>query len=337
MGELWGVNKTHDTRKEEDGEKENEGVLEREEAIDRRTACSKLVVYLIKTTQCASDLYKHKHSIKLSAENIGFTSYPQAYLSKKARGSNLLIGANFASAASGYYDTTANLYNSIPLTRQLEYYKEYQGKLEKIAGKSNASTIISGGLYLLSAGSSDFVQNYYIDPLLYKVYSPDQFSGILVKSFSSFIQKIYSMGARKIGVTTLPPLGCLPAAITIFGNDSNACVAKLNKDAASFNNKLNATAQRLQKQLSGLKLVVFDIYQPLYDIITKPAENGFAEARRACCGTGLVETSILCNPDSVGTCANATEYVFWDGFHPSEATNMILANDLLSAGISLIL
>lgn len=75
-------------------------------------------------------------------------------------------------------------------------------------------------------------------------------------------------------MTTLPPLGCLPAAITIFGADSNECLAKFNKDAVSFNNKLNATSQNLQKQLSGLTLVIFDIYQPLYNLVTKPAENG---------------------------------------------------------------
>ena len=82
------------------------------------------------------------------------------------------------------------------------------------------------------------------------------------------------MGARRIGVTTLPPLGCLPAAITIFGEDSNECVEKLNKVAISFNNKLNVTSQSLQNKLSNLTLVVLDIYQPLYDLVTKPADNG---------------------------------------------------------------
>ena len=46
----------------------------------------------------------------ITAENLGFTSYPPAYLSKKAKGKNLLGGANFASAASGYFDATAKLY-----------------------------------------------------------------------------------------------------------------------------------------------------------------------------------------------------------------------------------
>lgn len=45
-----------------------------------------------------------------AAENLGFTSYPPAYLSKEANGKNLLIGANFGSAGSGYYEYTAKLY-----------------------------------------------------------------------------------------------------------------------------------------------------------------------------------------------------------------------------------
>lgn len=87
-------------------------------------------------------------------------------------------------------------------------------------------------------------------------------------------QNLYALGARKIGVTTLPPMGCLPAAITLFGSDSNECVVRLNSDAVNFNKKLNTTSQSLQKSLSGLKLVLLDIYQPLYDLVTKPSENG---------------------------------------------------------------
>lgn len=63
---------------------------------------------------------------------------------------------------------------------------------------------------------------------------------------------------------------------------------------------------------------------------------GFYEARRGCCGTGTVETSLLCNSKSPGTCRNATAYVFWDSVHPSEATNRVLADALLTQGIDLI-
>ncbi|KAE8657730.1 GDSL esterase/lipase [Hibiscus syriacus] len=277
-----------------------------------------------------------KLATDFTAEYLGFTSYPPAYLSQDARGNALLTGANFASAASGLYDRTANLYSAITLSQQLNYYKEYQTKVENMVGKAKANDIVSGAIHLLSAGSSDYIQNYYINPLLNRIYTLDQFSNILMRSYSSFIQNLYGLGARRIGVTSLPPTGCLPAAITLFGGGSNGCVARLNQDAIAFNNKLNSTSLSLQNKFPGLKLVVFDIYQPLLDMVTKPSDNGFFESRRACCGTGTLETSLLCNARALGTCSNATSYVFWDGFHPSQAANEVLAGNLLAQGVGLI-
>lgn len=92
--------------------------------------------------------------------------------------------------------------------------------------------------------------------------------------FGLLLQTLYGLGVRRIGVTSLPPMGCLPAAITLFGGGSNECVARLNKDAESFNTKLNGMAQSLQTKLTDLKLVVFDIYRPLLEMIARPIENG---------------------------------------------------------------
>ncbi|CAK9180244.1 unnamed protein product [Ilex paraguariensis] len=254
-----------------------------------------------------------KLATDFAAEYLGFASYPPAYLSQDAKGKILLTGANFASASSGFYNKTAKLYGAITLAQQVEYYKEWQNKVVEMVGKARANAIFSGSIHLLSAGSSDFVQNYYINPLLNIFYSPDRFSDILVQSYSTFVQNLYGLGVRKIGVTTLPPTGCLPAAITLFGSGSNRCVVRLNGDAISFNNKLNSTSQDLQSR-----------------------HPGFFESRKGCCGTGTLETSVLCNERSIGTCSNATGYVFWDGFHPSESANQILAQDLLEKGVSLI-
>ncbi|KAL2481317.1 GDSL esterase/lipase [Abeliophyllum distichum] len=277
-----------------------------------------------------------KLATDFTAEYLGFTSYPPAYLSQEARGKNILNGVNFASAASGYFDRTAQLYRAVTLTQQLSYYKEWQSKVVSLVGKDKANAIFSGGIHLVSAGSSDFIQNYYINPMLNRAYSPDQFSDILLKSYYTLVQNMYDLGVRRIGVTTLPPTGCLPAAITLFGSGSNQCVSRLNQDAVSFNNKLNNTSRNLKSTLPGLKLVVFDIYNPLLELISKPTDNGFFESRRACCGTGTIETSFLCNARSVGTCSNATQYVFWDGFHPSESANEKLAQSLLEQGFDLI-
>lgn len=278
-----------------------------------------------------------KLATDITAETLGFKGYAPPYLSPQASGKNLLQGANFASAGAGYDDHTALLSHVIPLSQQLEYYKEYQGKLAKAAGSAKATTIIKDGLYIVSAGSSDFVQNYYVNPLLNKVYTPDQYSSYLVGIFTSFVKSLYGLGARRIGATSLPPLGCIPAARTLFGFHQPGCVARLNTDAQQFNKKINTAAAQLKKQLPGLKLAIFDVYKPLNDIVADPKKNGFTEAARGCCGTGRIETtSLLCNPKSIGTCSNASEYVFWDSVHPSQAANQILADSLILQGIDLI-
>ncbi|CDP17381.1 unnamed protein product [Coffea canephora] len=238
-----------------------------------------------------------KLATDFTGENLGFTDYPKPYLSNKAKTTkNMLLGANFASAGSGYYEATAKIYTTLSLSKQLALYKDYQNRLVVILGKVNASATINGSIHFLSDGSSDFVQNYYINPLLYKKYTPDQFSDILIQSYVNFVKVMFSP-------RTLLLSDCISATAIPGPN---------------------------------LNLLVLDIYQPLLDLVTKPIDNGFFEARKACCGSGLIETSFLCNAKSPGTCANASEYVFWDGFHPTEAANKVLSNDLLVSGLNLI-
>lgn len=77
---------------------------------------------------------------------------------------------------------------AIPLSQQIQYYKEYQGKLTSVAGSNQAASIIKGAVYLVSFGSSDFVQNYYVNPFLYKANTPDQYSSYLVGIFITTIK-----------------------------------------------------------------------------------------------------------------------------------------------------
>ena len=75
-------------------------------------------------------------------------------------------------------------------------------------------------------------------------------------------------------MTSLPPLGCLPATRTLFGATESGCVSRINTDAQAFNKKISSAATNLQKQLPGLKIVVFDIYKPLFDLVQTPSNSG---------------------------------------------------------------
>ena len=70
--------------------------------------------------------------------------------------------------------------NVIPLSRQLEYFKEHQIKLAEVTESSQARSVISDALYILCAASNDFGQNYYINPLLFKRLTVEQFYDLIV-------------------------------------------------------------------------------------------------------------------------------------------------------------
>lgn len=80
--------------------------------------------------------------------------------------------------------------HAIPLSQQYQLFQEYISKLTSVAGSKKASSIIGGALYIVGAGSSDFLQNYYINPLLNKAYTPDQYGSYIVGVFANFITVI---------------------------------------------------------------------------------------------------------------------------------------------------
>jgi hypothetical protein len=125
-----------------------------------------------------------------AVENLGLSSYPPAYLSQEAQSSNksLLNGANFASGAAGYLDATAAMYGAISLSRQAEYFREYQSRVAASAGEQRAKALTSGSIYVVSAGTSDYVQNYYVNPVMAAAYTPDQFADALMQPFTAFVE-----------------------------------------------------------------------------------------------------------------------------------------------------
>lgn len=76
----------------------------------------------------------------------------------------------------------------IPLSDQLQSFKEYIGKLKAAVGEESANKILSNSLYLVVAGSDDLANTYYIFGFRQKQYDVDSYADLLVSSASSFIQ-----------------------------------------------------------------------------------------------------------------------------------------------------
>jgi len=61
---------------------------------------------------------------------------------------------------------------------------------------------------------------------------------------------------------------------------------------------------------------------------------GFEVTAKACCGTGYIETGLLCNKFTPFTCADADKYLFFDSVHLSQKAYQDIANIFLRQDIA---
>ncbi|KAK8289785.1 hypothetical protein V6Z12_D07G215600, partial [Gossypium hirsutum] len=263
------------------------------------------------------------------SEAFGLKPAIPAYLDPAYNISDFATGVCFASAGTGYDNATSKVLNVIPLWKELEYYKEYQGKLRSYVGENKANEILREALYLMSLGTNDFLENYYVFPTRKSQFSVRQYQDFLLGLGENFVRELHALGVRKISITGLPPMGCLPLerATNILGQ--NDCVPEYNNVASGFNRKLEGLVAKLNKELPGMRMVSAPAYDIFYQIITRPSLFGFEVTGVACCSTGTFEMSYLCNQYNPFTCSDANKYVFWDAFHPTEKTNKIISDHLI--------
>ncbi|GMH06569.1 hypothetical protein Nepgr_008409 [Nepenthes gracilis] len=263
-------------------------------------------------------------------EEFGIKELLPPYLDPTLQLNDLLTGVNFASGASGYDPLSAQTANALSLTDQLRLFKEYKEKLKAGIGKDRASNIISESLYAIFIGSNDLTNTYYSTLLRRPYYSISAYTDLMIAYALRFFQELYDLGARKIGVTNLPPIGCLPSQRTLAGGPLRSCVEEYNRAAALFNSKLYSEIKSLNSQLPGSKITYLDIYNPLLSLINNPSQSGFEVVNKGCCGTGTIEVSLLCNRYQPTTCTDDTKYIFWDSYHPTEKTYRIIVNQLFN-------
>lgn len=257
------------------------------------------------------------------ADDLSIKQYVPAYLDANLSPHDLLTGVSFASGAAGFDPLTSKIASAISLSEQLEYFKEYIEKVKELVGVEKTNFIITNSLYFIVAGSDDIANTYYGTPFRRSQYDIHSYTDLMVHSASSFVQELYKLGARRMAVYSAPPIGCVPSQRTIGGGIVRECAEKYNQAAQLYNSKLSAELDSLDHKFPNSRIVYIDVYTPTIDIIQNPDKYGLEQVVKGCCGTGLIEVSLLCNKlDSV--CPDDSKYFFWDSYHPTERGYEIL-------------
>ncbi|KAJ4757313.1 GDSL esterase/lipase [Rhynchospora pubera] len=256
------------------------------------------------------------------ADKLGIAKSIPAFLDKNLTLEDARTGVSFASASSGYDESTATNSKVLPFSKQIEYLRHYKLHLQMMVGPSEAEKMLNTAIFIVSAGSNDLMKVAIKDSI--NVSMPD-YESYLITSMAKYIKDMHRLGGRRFVLVGVPPVGCLPIVRTFSGADK--CVDGLNELAASFNSKLVTQLGVLKKSL-GVKTAYLDVFTVMSEAAKYPEKFGLIESLKGCCGTGMLEVGESCRGQS--TCKNPSKYMFWDAVHPTEKMYQIIINNVTS-------
>ncbi|XP_002525954.2 GDSL esterase/lipase 7 [Ricinus communis] len=254
--------------------------------------------------------------------------YPPPFLS--IRKSTPLTGLNFASGCCGILPETGSfLGKCLSLSEQIDLFKATV-KLElpkQFKSPKDLSKYLSKSIYIFSIGSNDYI-NYFDTSIFHfsKHQTPQEFAQLLLDKLSHYFEKLYNLGARKILMFEIGPIGCIPSITRPRHNkvENGKCKEEANQLVSFFNNKLAAMLQNLTSTLHGSTFVYGHANWLGYDAVIHPSRYGLMNTKNPCCKTWGNGTS-GCIP-WLAPCSNPNKHYFFDAYHLTETVCSSIAS-----------
>ncbi|CAK9188341.1 unnamed protein product [Ilex paraguariensis] len=221
-------------------------------------------------------------------------------------------GMNFAHGGTGVFNTLVDGPN---MTTQINFFQQLVE--EKVYTKSDLNSSVA----LVSLGGND-----YATYMALKGTSQGfpAFTKSVINQLATNLNSIHSLGVRKIGITAMEPLGCLPrfAALSSFQNCSKA-----ENSLAKFHNQmLEQSLQKLSNKSNESLFLILDLYNAFMSVLkiqeNHPGNTRFENPLKPCC-VGATEGDFCGSVDKNGrkkysVCENPKLSFFWDVIHPSQ-------------------
>ncbi|GJT70590.1 GDSL esterase/lipase, partial [Tanacetum coccineum] len=254
----------------------------------------------------------------------------------RTRGRAILGGVNFASGAAGIRDETGNnLGDHITMNQQVSNFgnvvqqmgRFFRGDTEAMGSYLGKCIIYSG------MGSNDYLNNYFMRDFYNtgSQFTAQAYANALIQDYSKQLTALYNLGARKVIVTGVGQVGCIPYELARYNGTTNRCNENINSAISLFNSGLRKLVERFNKgELQGANFVYLDSFQATSDLIANAQSYGFESIDKGCCGVGRNNGQVTCLPLQQA-CRDRSKYIFWDAFHPTEAANIVTARAAFSS------
>ncbi|KAL9242137.1 hypothetical protein vseg_016168 [Gypsophila vaccaria] len=263
------------------------------------------------------------------------------YLNKDG---NFTHGVNFAVASSTALDVSTLEENySLPavtnlsLSVQLGWFKSHINSFYPDVSERRRK--LAKGLFLMGeVGGNDIFFAFSNGITLSDIY---KMMSLVVQSITDAVEEIIDLGATQIAIPGNFAIGCMPVYLSLFkAKDANMydemkCLKEYNRHAQYYNDLLQQSIIKLQKNHPNVTIVYMDYFGALKEIIENATLLGFDEtiAQKACCGVRdseyNVSVNVCCGSEEDVVCENPEKYISWDGVHFTQHTYRVMANKLM--------
>ncbi|KAK9675416.1 hypothetical protein RND81_11G006600 [Saponaria officinalis] len=264
------------------------------------------------------------------ASRLGIPLVP-SYLENAGSIEDMLHGVNYASAGAGIiFASGSDLGQRVSFAQQIQQLSDTFQQFKMSMGKDAAANHISKSILYVSIGSNDYIHYYLLNVSgVQSLYTPWSFNRFLANTVKQQIKNLYTAGVRKVVMMGLAPMGCAPHYLWKYKSENGECIREMNNMIMEFNFVMRYVVEQLNHELPNAIIIFCDIYQGSMDIIQNHERYGFNVTDEACCGMGKYKGWIMCLSPEMA-CRNASTHIWWDQYHPTEAVNEILADNVWS-------
>ncbi|XP_028782333.1 GDSL esterase/lipase At5g03610-like [Neltuma alba] len=239
---------------------------------------------------------------------------PVAYrMRKMMMEKNTEKGMNFAFGGAGVFDTDNGAPN---VSTQIDYLEQL------MKHKVFTSADLTNSMALVSLAGNDYAHYVATNGSFQALPS---FIASVVNETSLNLMRIHELGVKRIVVTALGPLGCLPAITDLFS--FTHCYDTFNNFSTLHNRLLNQHILRLnrltRKHNHSPTFHVLDLYASFTSVLSHPSTYNIHQLFKPCCvGVNSLYSCASVDDSNVkryNVCDNPRSAFFWDSVHPSDA------------------
>ena len=117
----------------------------------------------------------------------GLKDFLPAYSDASVTNKDLITGVSFASSCSGYSQMTALQLGVHNLDRQFWHFEMAFDQMQKAYGLQKATQTVEKALFLVAAGSTDIINDFYMQPLTRAKYSYPAYIQMLLLNMENFV------------------------------------------------------------------------------------------------------------------------------------------------------